>query len=46
MKDWTGNKTSIFYTQDGMTKNSPNFQSIYVCNKMLDRQIQFSKSEF
>lgn len=35
-----------FFTQDGITKNSPNFQSIYVCSKMLDKQIVFSESEF
>lgn len=35
-----------FFTEDGVTKNSPNFQSIYVCSKMLDKQIKFSESEF
>lgn len=35
-----------FFTEDGVTKNSPNFQSIYVCSKMLDKQIEFSESEF
>lgn len=35
-----------FFTEDGITKNSPNFQSIYVCSKMLDKQLEFSKSEF
>lgn len=34
-----------FFTSEGM-KNSPNFQSIYVCSKMLDNQIEFSNSEF
>ena len=35
-----------FFTSDGVTRNSPNFQSIYVCNKMLDNQIEFSDFEF
>lgn len=35
-----------FFTSDGVTKNSPNFQSIYICSQMLDRQIEFSRSEF
>lgn len=35
-----------FFTEDGTTKNSPNFQSIYVCSQLLDKQIKFSESEF
>ena len=35
-----------FFTPDGVTKNSPNFQSIYICSQMLDKQIEFSESEF
>ena len=35
-----------FYTPDGVNKNSPNFQSIYVCSQLLDKQIVFSESEF
>lgn len=35
-----------FFTPDGVTKNSPNFQSIYICSKLLDKQLEFSESEF
>ena len=35
-----------FYHKDKGMLNSPSFQSIYVCNKVLDRQIVFSESEF
>ena len=35
-----------FFTPDGTAKNSPNFQSIYICSQMLDKQIEFSESEF
>lgn len=35
-----------FFMPDGDSKNSPNFQSIYICSQMLDRQIVFSESEF
>ena len=35
-----------FFTPDGVGRNSPNFQSIYICSQMLDKQIVFSDSEF
>jgi len=35
-----------FYREDLITKNSPNFQSVYVCNNLLDNQIVFDDSKF
>lgn len=34
-----------FSTPDGM-KNSPNFQSIYICSQFLDKQIVFANDKF
>lgn len=35
-----------FYCKGKGLLNSPNFQSVYVCNKLLDGQIVFSNSHF
>ena len=36
-----------FISKDlGIMVNSPNFQSIYVCNKLLDKQITFTDDVF
>ena len=35
-----------FYHKDKGQLNSPNFQSIYVCNKLLDNQIVFDETNF
>jgi hypothetical protein len=35
-----------FYHRDKGELNSPNFQSIYVCNKLLDNQIVFDETNF
>lgn len=35
-----------FIHQEKGKLNSPNFQSVYVCSKLLDKQIVFSDSEF
>lgn len=35
-----------FYHRDRGELNNPNFQSIYVCNKLLEKQIVFSDCEF
>lgn len=35
-----------FFQEDGLIKNSPNIQSIYVCYKVLNHSLEFSSSEF
>lgn len=35
-----------FYHKDKGMLNSPNFQSVYVCNHLLDKQILFDKTNF
>ena len=35
-----------FFTPNSTSTNSPNFQSIYICSKLLDKQLEFSESEF
>lgn len=35
-----------FYHRDKGLLNSPNFQSIYVCNHLLDKQITFDNTTF
>lgn len=35
-----------FYHRDKGLLNSPNFQSIYVCNKLLEQQIVFDETNF
>lgn len=35
-----------FFSKDKGIMNSPNFQSIYVCNKLLDKQITFTDDVF
>lgn len=35
-----------FYHKDKGLLNSPNFQSIYVCNRVLDKQIVFDETTF
>ena len=35
-----------FISREKGPLNSPNFQSVYICNKLLDRQIVFSDSVF
>ena len=35
-----------FYHRDRGFLNSPNFQSIYICNRLLDDQIVFDETEF
>lgn len=35
-----------FYHRDKGLLNSPNFQSIYVCNKLLEQQITFDETNF
>jgi len=35
-----------FYHKDKGLLKSPNFQSIYVCNKLLEKQIVFDETTF
>lgn len=35
-----------FIAKDKGQMNSPNFQSVYVCSKMLDNKIEFADFEF
>ena len=35
-----------FYHRDKGMLNSPNFQSVYVCNRLLDKQIVFDEANF